>query len=107
MNLKYIITAFATFFSISVAQGASFLSAQKLGQGISSTVSSESFFSKKQFSDTLSEVLQTEFSCVADSQQKAAVELVPVSYLGKRRGYRPKHPRPRPNLFNRDPMSYK
>lgn len=44
MNLKYFITAFATFASISVVQGASLIVAQKLKQSISSAIPSKASF---------------------------------------------------------------
>lgn len=104
MNMKYLITALATFFSISVAQGASLLTAQ-LGQGIPSTVSSENLFSQKQPSDPLSKFSQADSSYRDDSREEA-VELVPASYSPKRRGQKLKKPRPRPDIF-KGPMSYK
>ncbi|WP_273720102.1 MULTISPECIES: hypothetical protein [unclassified Bartonella] len=103
--MKYFITALATFFSISIAQGASLLTSQ-LGQGISSTVSPENLFLQKQPNGMLSKLSQTKFSHFNDNQREAVVELVAVSSSGKRRGRWPKHPRPRPRLFN-GPMSYK
>lgn len=106
-EFKIFYYSFCYFFSVSVTQGASFLSAQKLGHEVSSALSPESFFSKKQLSDNLSKVFQTKFSSFADIQQKAVVELVSVSYLGKKRGPKHRKPRPRPNLFMRGPMSYK
>ncbi|WP_019219905.1 hypothetical protein [Bartonella florencae] len=106
MNLKCFITAFATFFSISVAQGASFLSNQKLGQGTSFVFSPESFFSKKKLSDNLFEDFQASSSCLDEIQREAAVELLPVSYSNKRKGHRSKYPRSRPSLFKRGPMSF-
>ncbi|WP_273757824.1 hypothetical protein [Bartonella sp. AU55XJBT] len=109
MNIKYFITAFATFFSISVAQGAGFLSSQKSTEGLSSVVLPRDLFSRKQFSKILSEVVQMELSCINNSQCMTAAQLVPVSHSGKKRGPKPKKgPRKgkRPNLFARSPMSY-
>ncbi|WP_273759894.1 hypothetical protein [Bartonella sp. ML70XJBT.G] len=103
--MKYFITTLATFFSISVAQGASLLTSQ-LGQGIPSTVSPENLFSQKQPSGALSKLSQTKSSYFDNSEGEEAVELVPASYSPKRRGQKPKHQRPRPRLFN-GPMSYK
>lgn len=104
MHMKYFMTALATFFSISVAQGASLLTAQ-LGQGISSMGSSGNLFSQKQPSDPLSKFSQAA-SSYRDDNREAVVELVSASSSGKRRGHRPKHPKPRPKIF-KGPMSYK
>lgn len=104
MHMKYLITALATFFSISVAQGASLLTAQ-LEQGISSAGASGNLFSQKQPSDSLSKLSQAA-SSYRDDNREAAVELVSASSSGKRRGHGPKKPRPRPSIF-KGPMSYK
>ncbi|UTO29332.1 hypothetical protein [Bartonella harrusi] len=101
MNLKYFITAFATFFSISVAQGG-LMTVQKQLQEISSAV-----FSNEQSSNTLSEVFQAKFSCLDNDQQQRAVELVPVSSsVKKRRSPGSGKKRGRPSLFTRGPMSF-
>ncbi|WP_345118966.1 hypothetical protein [Bartonella pachyuromydis] len=102
--MKYLITALATFFSISIAQGASLLTAQ-LEQEIPSAGFSGKLFLQKQPSGTLSKLSQTKSSHLDDNGE-AAAELVAVSSLGKRRGRGPKHPKPRPTIF-RGPMSYK
>ncbi|MCZ2158095.1 hypothetical protein NPX99_02160 [Bartonella sp. 220] len=104
MNLKYFITAFTTFASISVAQGASLMVAQKLKQSISSAISSKDSFSTKQASNSLSEIIQTNFSCIDNGQWKKAVKLVPVASFSKRKG--PGKKRGRPSLSTRGPMSY-
>lgn len=109
MNIKYFITAFATFSSISFAQGASFLSSQKFIEGISAVVPPRDLFSSEQLSKILSEVVQMELSCTNNSQFVTAVNLVPVSHSGKKRGPKPKKgpgKRGRPNLFARSPMSF-
>ncbi|WP_254473345.1 hypothetical protein [Bartonella sp. B1098] len=109
MNIKYFITAFVTFSSISFAQGAGFLSSQKFIEGISSVVLPRDLFSREQFSKILSEVVQMELSCTENNQCMTAAQLVPVSHSGKKRGPKPKKgpgTRNRPNLFARSPMSY-
>lgn len=105
MNIKYFITAFATFASISVAEGASFLSSQKLIEGISAVVPPRDLFSSEQLSKFLSEVVQMEFSCTHNSQCITAANLVPVSHSGKKPKKGPGK-RKRPNLFGRGPMSF-
>ncbi|WP_375703471.1 hypothetical protein [Bartonella sp. AD13SXNS] len=109
MNIKYFITAFATFASISVAQGASFLSSQKLIEGVPSLVPPIDLFSSEQLSKIFSEVVQMELSCTHNNQCITAAKLVPVLHSGKKRGHYPKRgsgKRGRPNLFARSPMSY-
>ncbi|WP_375618017.1 hypothetical protein [Bartonella sp. AC134YNZD] len=109
MNIKYFITAFATFASISVAQGASFLSSQKLIEGIPSLVPPRDLFSSEQLSKIFSEVVQMELSCTHNNQCITAAKLVPVSYSGKKRFQKPKKGSGkgrRPDLFGRSPMSY-
>ncbi|PIT69590.1 hypothetical protein [Bartonella tribocorum] len=105
MNIKYFITAFATFSSISLAQGASFLSSQKFIEGISAVVPPRDFFSGKQLSKIFSEVVQMELSCTNNSQCITADKLVPVSYSGKKPKKGPGKKK-RPNLFRRGPMSF-
>ncbi|WP_212111195.1 hypothetical protein [Bartonella queenslandensis] len=105
MNIKYFITAFATFASISVAQGSSFLSSQKLIEGISSVIPPRDLFSSKQLSKILSEIVQMELSCTHNSQCMAAADLVPVSHSGKKPKKGPGKRR-RPDLFRRGPMSF-
>ncbi|AGF75382.1 hypothetical protein [Bartonella vinsonii] len=104
MNLKYFITAFATFASISVVQGASLIVAQKLKQSISSAIPSKASFFPQQVSNSLSEVIQTNFSCIENNQESGAVELIPVASSSKRRGPRGGK-KGRPSLFTRGPMS--
>ncbi|WP_246257291.1 hypothetical protein [Bartonella gabonensis] len=109
MNIKYFITAFATFFSISFAQGASFLSSQRFIEGISSVVPSRDFCSRARLSKILSEVVQMELSCKNNGQYITAAKLVPVSHSGKKKFQKPKKglgKGKRPNLFSRNPMSY-
>ncbi|EJF84242.1 hypothetical protein MCU_00910 [Bartonella elizabethae Re6043vi] len=109
MNIKYFIAAFATFFSISVAQGAGFLSSQKFTEGISTVFLPKDLFSSEQLSKILSEVVQMELSCTKNSQCMTAVQLIPVSHSGKKRFQKPKKGSgkgKRPNLFARSPMSY-
>ncbi|WP_208440289.1 hypothetical protein [Bartonella raoultii] len=77
----------------------------QLGEEISSTVSSKNLFSQKQPSGALSKFSQTKSSHLRNGQEEVA-ELVSVSSSGKRRGQRPKQPRPRPDIF-KGPMSYK
>ncbi|EJF98887.1 hypothetical protein MEI_00054 [Bartonella vinsonii subsp. arupensis Pm136co] len=103
MNLKYFITAFTTFASISVAQGTNLMMAQKLKQSMSSVIPSVDSFTIQQASNSLSEIIQTNFSCIENNQGREAVELVPVASSSKRRGHRGK--RGRPNLF-KGPMSF-
>lgn len=105
MNIKYFITAFATFASISVAQGASFLSSQKLIEGISSVVPPRDLFFSEQLSRILSEIVQMELSCTHNSQCITAVNLVPVSHSGKKPKKGPRKRR-RPDLFGKGPMSF-
>ncbi len=105
MNIKYFITAFATFASISVAQGASFLSSQKLIEGISAVVPLRDLFSSEQLSKILSEVVQMELSCTHNSQCMTAVNLIPISHSGKKPKKGPGK-RKRPGLFERSPMSF-
>ncbi|WP_375658893.1 hypothetical protein [Bartonella sp. MR30HLJHH] len=109
MNIKYFITAFATFASISIAQGASFLASQNLIQRASSAVPPIGFFSGEPLRKVLSEVFQIELSCTNNSEYITAAKLVLVSHSGKKRGYNPKKrsgKRGRPNLFTRSPMSF-
>ncbi len=109
MNIKYFITAFATFASISITQGASFLAAQNLIQRASSAIPSRGLFSGEQLHRVLSEVFQIELSCTNNSECITAAKLVAVSHSGKKRGYNPKRrtgKRGRPNLFSRSPMSF-
>ncbi|ACS50625.1 hypothetical protein [Bartonella grahamii] len=109
MNIKYFITAFATFASISIAQGASFLASQNLIQRASSAVPPIGLFSSEQLRKVLYEVFQIELSCTNNSEYITAAKLVPVSHSGKKRGYNPKKgpgKRGRPNLFTRSPMSF-
>ncbi|WP_246744076.1 hypothetical protein [Bartonella raoultii] len=109
MNIKYFITAFATFSSISFAQGASLLSSHKFIEGISSVVLPRDLFSREQLSKILSEVIQMDLSCTKNSQCMTAVQLIPVSHSGKKRFQKPKKRSgkgKRPNLFARSPMSY-
>ncbi|WP_375649518.1 hypothetical protein [Bartonella sp. OT172YNZD] len=109
MNIKYFITAFATFASISIAQGASFLASQNFIQRASSAVPPIGLFSSEQLRKVLSEVFQIEFSCINNSECITAAKLVPVSHSGKKRGYNSKKglgKRGRTNLFTRSPMSF-
>ncbi|WP_273718274.1 MULTISPECIES: hypothetical protein [Bartonella] len=109
MNIKYFITAFATFSSISFAQGASFLSSQNFIEGISDVVLPRNLFSSEQFSKIFSEVVQMELSCTNNSQCITAAKLLPVSHSGKKRGPKPKKgpgKGKRPSLFARNPMSF-
>ncbi|WP_336294513.1 hypothetical protein [Bartonella sp. CB169] len=106
MNLKYFIIAFATFISVTVAQGASLVTSQKLVQGISSVVSSKSFLESLQLSNPLAEAFQRKFSGIDSEQEKAAVKFVPVLSSPKRRGSRFSGKRTRTNLFLRSPMSF-
>ncbi|EJF83617.1 hypothetical protein [Bartonella rattimassiliensis] len=103
MNIKYFMTTFATFVSISVAQGSPFLSSQKF---IQNTSASRDHFFGEQLSKILSEVFQIELSCGNNGQCLTSVELVPVSYSGKKRGQNPRGRRGRPSLFTRGPMSF-
>ncbi|MBB4076541.1 hypothetical protein GGR08_000841 [Bartonella fuyuanensis] len=109
MNIKYFITVFATFASISAAQGSPFLSFQKLIQGISASAFPIDHFSREQSNKILSEVFQMEFSCRNNSKCVTTAKLVPVAYSRKKRGHRPQKgtgKRGRPNLFIRSPMSF-
>ncbi|WP_246046891.1 hypothetical protein [Bartonella mastomydis] len=109
MNIKYFITAFATFFSISFAQGAGFLSSQKFTEGLSSVILPRDLFFREQLSKILSEVVQMELSCTKNNQCMTAAQLVPVSHSGKKKGPKPKKgptKGKRPNPFARSPMSY-
>ncbi len=109
MNIKYFMTTFATFASISVAQGASFLFSQKLIQDISTIVLPRDLFSSEQLSKIFSEVVQMELSCTNNNQCITAAKLVPVLHSGKKRGHYPKKglgKGRRPDLFRRSPMSY-
>ncbi len=109
MSIKYFITTFATFASISIAQGASFLASQNLIQRASSVVSPIGFFSGEQLRRVLSEVFQIELSCTNNNEYITAAKLVPVSHSGKKRGYNSKkgpRKRGRPNLFTRSPTSF-
>ncbi|WP_254493684.1 hypothetical protein [Bartonella sp. B1099] len=108
MNIKYFITAFATFSSISFAQGAGFLSSHKLIEGISAVVPPKDLFSREQLNKILSEVVQMELSCTNSSECITAAKLVPVSHFGKKRGHSPQkkpNKKGRPRL-SRGPMSY-
>ncbi|UNE54601.1 hypothetical protein [Bartonella machadoae] len=100
MNPKYFITTFATFFSISVAQGGSLKAVQKRVEGIPSSV-----FPNEQGSYSLSKAFQAKFSCLDNDQQQQAVKLVPVSSSAKRKGPRSGRKGGRPSLF-RGPMSF-
>ncbi|VEJ44851.1 hypothetical protein [Bartonella vinsonii] len=103
MNLKYFITAFTTFASISVAQGAGLEGVQKIIQGISSVISSEDSFPNEKIRNNFSEAFQANFSCIDNNQWRGA-ELMLVASSPKRRG--PKGNRGgRPSLF-RGPMSF-
>lgn len=86
MNMRYFITASATFVSISVAQvaTASVMATQKLVEGVSS---SRSFLSDAYRSKSLDKVLRAEFACL-DNNQGKAVELVTVASSTQRRGSR-------------------
>ncbi|WP_375649441.1 hypothetical protein [Bartonella sp. MU70NMGDW] len=109
MKIKYFITAFATFASISIAQGASFLASQNLIQRASSAVPSIGLFSSEQLRKVLSEVFQIELSCTNNSECITEAKLVPVSHSGKKRDSNPKRrtgKRGRPNLFSRNPLSF-
>ncbi|WP_375638372.1 MULTISPECIES: hypothetical protein [unclassified Bartonella] len=109
MNIKYFITAFATFASISMAQGASFLASQNLIQRASSAVPPIGFFTGEQLRKLLSEVFQIELSCTNNSESITAAKLVPVLHSGKKRDHYPKRrlgKKGRPNLFARGPMSF-
>ncbi len=109
MNIKYFMTTFATFASISVAQGASFLFSQKLIQDISTIVPPRDLFSSERSRKILSEVFQRKPSCRNNSECITAAQLVPVLHSGKERSHYPKKrsgKRGRPNLFARGPMSY-
>ncbi|WP_375623093.1 MULTISPECIES: hypothetical protein [unclassified Bartonella] len=109
MNIKYFITTFATFASISITQSASFLASQNLVQRASSTIPPIGFFSGEQLCKLLSEVFQIELSCTNNSECITAAKLVPVLHSGKKRDHYPKKrpgKRGRPNLFARGPMSF-
>ncbi|WP_375608050.1 MULTISPECIES: hypothetical protein [unclassified Bartonella] len=109
MNIKYFMTTFATFASISVAQGSSVLFSQKLIQDISAIVPPIDLFSSERSRKILSEVFQIELSCTNNSECITAAQLVPVLHSGKKRDHYPKKgsgKRRRPNLFARGPMSY-
>ncbi|WP_330169445.1 hypothetical protein [Bartonella grahamii] len=109
MNIKYFITAFATFASISIAQGANFLASQKLKEGISAAVPSIDLFSAEQLRKVLSEVVQMELSCTNNSECITAAKLVPVSHSGKKKFQKPKKgpgKGKRPSLSERNPMSF-
>ncbi|MBX4335500.1 hypothetical protein [Bartonella raoultii] len=105
MNIKYFITACVTFFSISFAQGASFLISQKFGEKIFSADSSRDFIFSKQLSDTLSQVFQMEVLGLNNHQQQVAVKLVPVSSVAKKRAQPNKGRKGRPKLSVRNPFS--
>ncbi|EJF81405.1 Uncharacterised protein [Candidatus Bartonella washoeensis] len=106
MKMMYLITAYATFASISVAQAASFMVTQKFVEGVSS---SKSFFADAQINNPLCEALREKFSSLGNNQKEPAVQLVPVaSSSQKRRGSGQGRGRGkgRPSLFMRSPMSF-
>lgn len=105
MYIKYFITAFITFSSISLAQGASFLASQKLGEKISSVIPLRDLSFSKQLGDTLSQILRAEFLDFNNDQQKAAVQLVSASPAIKGKKRKPKTKKERPKLSVRNPFS--
>ncbi|KEC55768.1 hypothetical protein [Bartonella koehlerae] len=105
MNMKYFITASATFVSISLAQAAtaSLVATQRLVEGVSS---SRIFFSDAHKNKSLGEVLRIEFSCLGNNQGKA-VELITVaSSLVKGKGLKSERRRGGRPRFSRGPMSF-
>nr|WP_019220646.1 hypothetical protein [Bartonella senegalensis] len=106
MNLRYFITASATFFSISVAQAATvgLVVTQKLLDGVSS---SKSFLADAHRNKSLGGISQAEFACLDNNQEKA-VELVTVASSNQRRGSRGGRGRGggRPSLSSRSGMSF-
>ncbi|MET3589745.1 hypothetical protein ABID23_000831 [Bartonella silvatica] len=104
MKITYLVTAFTTFASIPVAQGASLITHQKqLVEEISSAVSSKVTFLSEEVSNALSDVFQKKFSCLDDVEGEAAIKLVAV----KKRGPGPwGRGRGRPSLFTRNPLSF-
>ncbi|WP_337250167.1 hypothetical protein [Candidatus Bartonella washoeensis] len=100
--MMYLITAYATFASISVAQAASFMITQKLGEAVSS---SKSFLSDAQSKNPLAEALQEKFSSLGNNQKEPAVQVIPAAYSAKKRGKSGKKGG-RPSLFGRGPMSF-
>ncbi|MGF7157565.1 hypothetical protein [Bartonella heixiaziensis] len=105
MKIIYFITAYATFASISVAQSASLMVAQKL---IERASSSKSLFSDAhaQIGNPLGEAFQTKFSPIINNQQGQAAQLVPVTYQAEK-GRKSRRGKGRPKLFWRGPMSFK
>ncbi|WP_019222249.1 hypothetical protein [Bartonella rattaustraliani] len=103
MNIKYYITAFATFASISAAQGSTLLGSQKLVKGI--TIPSKDFSFAKKVSNILSEAFQEESSSIDNVHEQIAVELVSVSSSSRRCKRAVKKGR-QPNPFCRSPMSF-
>ncbi|WP_185913390.1 hypothetical protein [Bartonella massiliensis] len=106
MSIKYFMTAFATFTSISVAQGGAFWASQNLIQRASSVAPLIDLFSREQLSKALSDVVQMELSCINSNPCMTAAQLVPVSHFGKNRGPKKgpgKKGRPR---LSRGPMSF-
>ncbi|MBB5073417.1 hypothetical protein HNQ69_000538 [Bartonella callosciuri] len=101
MNTKYFITAFATFASISIAQGASFMTAQKLVQG----VSFNDFLLNEKVRSSLDKVFQERSPYLDNDQWKVDVELVPVSSSSRKRGSGSGGRSRRPTL-SRGPMSF-
>ncbi|GAA5105786.1 hypothetical protein [Bartonella jaculi] len=101
MKMIYFITAYATFASISMAQAASLIGAQKLVEGI---FSSKSSLFDAQIGNPLGEVLRTKF---CNHQRGQAAQLVPVaSSSNKKRRGPPRGGKKRPNLFTKSPMSF-
>ncbi|MET3560404.1 hypothetical protein ABID39_001101 [Bartonella japonica] len=106
MNIKYFIATFATFASISAAQGASFVVVQKLAERTPSAISSEDFSFGNRVCNVLSEVFQKESSCIDNCYRSTAVELVAAPSSHRKRGPRSRNNGRRPNLFGRSPMSF-
>ncbi|WP_409361532.1 hypothetical protein ACRPOS_000705 [Bartonella heixiaziensis] len=105
MKMIYFITAYATFASISVAQSASFIVAQKLVEGVSSSKSLLSD-AHTQIGNPLGEPFRTKFSPIINNQQGQAAQLVPVTYRAEK-GRKSCRGKGRPKLFWRSPMSFK
>lgn len=106
MDIKYFIATFATFASISAAQGAGFVVAQKLAERIPSTIPSGDFSFGKQVSNVLSEVFQKESFCISNPYRSTDVELVAAPSSHRKRGPGPQKNRRRPNPFSKSPMSF-
>ncbi|KEC59388.1 hypothetical protein O93_00719 [Bartonella quintana JK 19] len=105
MNIRYFITASATFVSIFVAQAAT--AGVVVTQKLVAQVSSKNLFSREQVSKPLGETLRAKFSSIDNNQGKQVVELVPVALsLARKGGFKSGKKLGRPRLSSRGPMSF-